>query len=171
MFTALTRKGKDQMKNTDEAPNTIPWPPIILLASILCGWLAGRYFPLPWASSGMARDILQGVGIIAIGVAVLIYALAFRAMQRMRTNILPHRAADHLVTDGPFAFSRNPIYLANFILVTGLGLALANLWLPIAALIAAWLEQKLGIEREEAHLEHKFGRAWRDYKKRVRRWI
>ncbi|MEZ5800294.1 MAG: methyltransferase [Nitratireductor sp.] len=85
----------------------------------------------------MARDILQGVGIIAIGVAVLIYAMAFRAMQRMRTNILPHRAADHLVTDGPFAFSRNPIYLANFILVTGLGLALANLWLPIAALIAA----------------------------------
>ncbi|MCB1428572.1 MAG: isoprenylcysteine carboxylmethyltransferase family protein [Nitratireductor sp.] len=159
------------MKNTDETPNTIPWPPIILLLSIALGWLAGHYYPLPWAGTGMARDILQGIGIIAILVAVLIYAAAFHAMRRVRTNILPHRAADHLVTDGPFAFSRNPIYLANFILVTGLGLALANLWLPLAAILAAWLEQKLGIEREEAHLEHKFGKAWRDYRKRVRRWI
>ncbi|MEZ5872313.1 MAG: isoprenylcysteine carboxylmethyltransferase family protein [Nitratireductor sp.] len=158
------------MKNTDETPNTIPWPPIILVASIVLAWLAGRIFALPWAS-GMARDILQGVGIIAVAVALLIYGLAFRAMQRARTNILPHRAANHLVTDGPFAVSRNPIYLANFIVVTGLGLALGNLWFPIAAFIAAWLEQKLGIEREEAHLEHKFGKAWREYRKRVRRWI
>ncbi|MFZ1812971.1 MAG: isoprenylcysteine carboxylmethyltransferase family protein [Rhizobiaceae bacterium] len=158
------------MKATDEKPNTIPWPPIILASTIAGGIALGWFVPLPWAVQP-AADILQGVGIVAMVIAVILYSSAFTVMQRARTNILPHRAADQLVTSGPFAFTRNPIYLANVFLIAGLGLAFANFWLVIASVVCGLLEHRFGILREEAHLEHKFGKSWRDYRKRVRRWI
>jgi protein-S-isoprenylcysteine O-methyltransferase Ste14 len=84
---------------------------------------------------------------------------------------LPTRRAEHLVTGGPFAFTRNPIYLGNTMLMLGAGLVFGLLWFLPAAVIAAFLTQRIAIEAEEKHLESRFGRAYRDYRKKVRRWI
>ena len=51
-----------------------------------------------------------------------------RTMSRHRTTILPHRGSAHLVTDGPFSFTRNPIYLGNTMLTLGIGLLLLRLY-------------------------------------------
>jgi protein-S-isoprenylcysteine O-methyltransferase Ste14 len=92
-------------------------------------------------------------------------------MRRGRANILPHRAATALITSGPFAVSRNPIYLGNTFLLIGAAAALANPWfLPVALLSAAAVD-RLAIRREEAHLAARFGEAWRGYAKRTARWI
>lgn len=114
---------------------------------------------------------MQGVGIVAVSMAILLYVLASREMVKRGTPIFPTKAAEHLVTGGPFAFSRNPIYLANVVLLIGWGLIAVNGWMVLAAFVCGFAEQKLAIEREEAHLEHKFGKAWRDYRKKVRRWL
>lgn len=153
-----------------DRPNVIPWPPIILAAALVVGIALTIFYPLPWAS-GAARDILQGVGVLLAMAATALYVTAMREMSRAGTAILPHREASHLVTSGPFTLTRNPIYLGNLVLLTALGLVLGSLWMFVVAVFAAYAEQKLGIEREEAHLEHRFGKAWRDYKKKVRRWI
>lgn len=158
------------MAGTAERPNRIPWPPIVAAASILAALLLGQYVPVGWPG-GMGADILQGAGFVFIIVAVVLGLAAIGAMYRARTTVRPDRAVHHLVTSGPFSFTRNPIYLATAIFITGLGLALANGWLLLAALVTALADQKLAIEREEAHLEARFGKHWRDYKKRVRRWI
>jgi protein-S-isoprenylcysteine O-methyltransferase Ste14 len=92
-------------------------------------------------------------------------------MWRARANILPHRAATALVTWGPFGFSRNPIYLGNTILLLGAGLAFGIAWFVPVAFAAAALTARLAIAREEAHLNARFGRAWREYAARVRRWV
>ncbi len=92
-------------------------------------------------------------------------------MWKHKTTVNPTGKSSHLVTTGPFAFSRNPIYLANVLLMLGIGLASANAWMIIIAFIAAWLEQQFAIVREERHLEARFGKAWRDYARRVRRWV
>jgi len=159
-------------KQTSRAdrPNVIPWPPIVLVGSIAAGLAFARLVPLGWPR-GPGADILQGVGVVLVVLAIALYVSTFMAFSRAKTTVLPTKGASHLVTGGPFRFTRNPIYLGNFILVAGLGLILANGWLVILAFVAAFAEQKLAIEREEAHLEHRFGRAWRDYAKRVRRWI
>ena len=76
-----------------------------------------------------------------------------------------------LITDGPFAQSRNPIYVGNTLLVAGAGLLFGVAWLIPAALAGAVLTQKLAIEREERHLAPRFGPAWEDYRARTPRWL
>ena len=44
-------------------------------------------------------------------------------------------------------------------------------WFLLFAVIAAFATQKLAIEREEKHLEARFGKKYLDYTKRVRRWM
>lgn len=156
--------------NPETPPNKIPWPPIIIVGCIVAGFILGSLVPLPWAV-GAARDMLQGAGFVLIVVAILLYSLTVRELWKHRTTVNPVGKSSHLVTTGPFAFSRNPIYLANVLLMVGIALATSNAWLIIIAFIAAWLEQQFAIVREERHLEARFGKAWRDYAKRVRRWV
>ena len=63
------------------------------------------------------------------------------------------------------------VYLANTMLTLGVGLISGIVWFLPLALIAAYATQKLAIEREERHLDLRFGKRFRDYVRRVRRWI
>jgi protein-S-isoprenylcysteine O-methyltransferase Ste14 len=96
---------------------------------------------------------------------------AIRAMRRAGTTVRPDRGTDHLVMEGPFSFTRNPLYLAGTTLVLGIGLVSGIVWFLLLAVLAAFAVQKLAIEREERHLQARFGRTYVDYAERVRRWI
>ena len=96
---------------------------------------------------------------------------AIRTMRRHRANILPHRAATALVTTGPFAWSRNPIYLGNTLLLAGAAFAFHDPWFLPAALAAVLAVTHLAIRREEAHLAHMFGAEWERYRRRTARWF
>ena len=155
---------------SEAAPNRLPWPPIIYLVAIAISILLQIFVPLPWISRPMA-DILFAAGCLCIVGVVAIDYSAFMTLKRGKTTIMPNRASDHLVTTGAFSFTRNPIYLANTLLMIGVGLIAQNLWFILLGLVAALLTQKLAIEREERHLADRFGKRYRDYAKRVRRWI
>ena len=111
------------------------------------------------------------IGLCLACAAIALDVTAALAFRRHRTTILPHRGATALITDGPFGWSRNPIYVANTLLVAGAGLFFGMLWLVIAAFVAAVLTQKLAIEREERHLAARFGQAWAEYAARTPRWL
>lgn len=149
-------------------PNRIPWPPLIYglaaVAAIGAGWL----FPGPGALDH-ALPRTAGWIVLLSGLALDIAAMI--VMARRRANILPHRSATALVSTGPFAFSRNPIYLGNTIVLTGAGLAFANPWFFPAAYVAALAVTRLAIEREEAHLARLFGGDWDSYRRRTNRWF
>jgi protein-S-isoprenylcysteine O-methyltransferase Ste14 len=151
-------------------PNRLPWPPIIYVAAIALAILLWYLYPLPWIGQPLS-DILFALGWLTLAAVVAIDVAAMRALARAKTTIMPNKGSDHLVTNGPYAFTRNPIYLGNTLLMIGGGLVTANLWLLILAVAAAFLTQKLAIEREEQHLGIRFGKRYRDYAKRVRRWI
>lgn len=158
------------MTDVSEGPSRLPWPPVIYLAAIALGFLLAALMPLPWLGSPGA-DMLLAIGAIAILAGVAIGFSAVRAMRKAQTSIMAHHASEHLVTDGPFSFSRNPIYLAGTLLTAALGLIVGNPWLLLLAPAAAFLTQKLAVEPEERHLDRKFGKRYRDYRKKVRRWI
>ncbi len=153
-----------------DKPNSIPWPPILYGLAILTGILLGQYYPLPWLVGPIGEFIFM-LGIIMIGAALFIDVRTFLELRKHRTTILPTKGASHLVTTGPFSFSRNPIYLSNTMLTFGIGLATGNTWLFATGLAAAFLTNHLAIKREELHLKHKFANEWRKYSGRVRRWI
>ena len=152
-------------------PNAVPWPPLLFAGAAGLALLLHHTAPLP------AWLVLRGVpGVSYLGDALLVFGVGLDlwtmlTMWRAKANILPHRAATALVTHGPFAFSRNPIYLGNTLLLVGAGLAFGIAWfLPLAILAAAVVTQ-LAIVREEAHLNARFGASWREYRLRVNRWL
>lgn len=151
-----------------ERPNRWPWPPLIFGAAFLAGIGLQGLVPLGWPVPAAAGRGLGWVLLFA-GLALDVWAMA--ALHRARTTILPHRAAGRLVTNGPFAFTRNPIYLGNTIALLGLGLMLENPWLLAAAIGAAVATDHLAARREEAHLAAKFGAEFTAYAARVPRWL
>lgn len=151
-------------------PARFPWPPLICAAAIAASAVLDIVYPLPWIPEPLA-GMLLALGWVLIAAVVAIDVAAMRALSAARTTIMPHRAAEHLVTSGPYSFSRNPIYVGYAMLVIGIGLVTGIAWFVLFAVISSFLIRKLAIEPEERHLEQRFGKKFRDYAKRVRRWV
>lgn len=158
------------MSTTEDRPNRLPWPPMIYVCAVALALILNWLVPLPWIPAPFS-EFLFAVGWLAVAGALAVDIAAMRAMRRARTTIMPNRGADHLVTEGPFSFTRNPIYLGNTTMTIGLGLISGIVWFLILAPLAAYATTKLAIEREEKHLEARFGKKFRDYRKKVRRWL
>jgi protein-S-isoprenylcysteine O-methyltransferase Ste14 len=129
-------------------------------------WIA----PLPWLGGGLIV-VSNLLGAILALAAISLDIATFATFRKHKTTVLPHKAATTLITTGPFAWSRNPIYVANTALVSGAGLYFGNPWLVVFAFAAAFVTLKLAIEREEQHLALKFTSDWKVYSARVRRWL
>jgi protein-S-isoprenylcysteine O-methyltransferase Ste14 len=79
------------------------------------------------------------------------------------------KAQNMLFTTGPFAYSRNPIYLGSLLMLFGLGIALRT-YLVVIAIYPLWFFSK-SIKHEEALLEKHFGKKYLLYKAKVRRFL
>lgn len=152
---------------TADRPNRVPWPPILYAGTIIAAILADQLLPL---RSGLDWPPRAAGGVLAAAGIILDLA-AILTLKRHRTAVRPDRAAVSLVTSGPYALSRNPIYLGNTLALLGAALLLDLPWLAILVVPATVLVQRLAIEREEAHLAARFGQDWQAHAKRVRRWI
>lgn len=150
-------------------PTSIPWPPLLLGAAVVLAIALGRLAPLPWPGVDDTPARLVGLGFGAAGLALLVWAGI--TLRRHNTTILPHAGADALVTSGPYRFRRNPIYLADVLILLAFAELSKNIWFALLALAFALLVTWLAILPEERHLEARFGDTYRDYKDRTRRWI
>jgi protein-S-isoprenylcysteine O-methyltransferase Ste14 len=145
-------------------------------ASSLIAW--GCYFLTfvatvvlsPAAADNMA-GLGAGVGLLVAGIAAF-FAGVFYYQRHLALELSnPHYGQpDQLVTSGPFALSRNPIYLTFLVPIS------AFAWYsPLAALVGAAVYIGIMtftvIAGEERLLEAKFGDAFRDYKRRSPRWL
>lgn len=149
-------------------PRTLILPPAPYAAAILGGWwLDRRVHALPLDLGAVTRPL--GWLLLALGLALFIWTLV--TFRRHRTTVNPYQAASSLCTEGPFRFSRNPIYVGDWFILAGVSLLLATGW-PLVFAPLIWAMLRYGVIRhEEAHLEARFGDAYRDYRSRVRRWL
>lgn len=154
-------------KIKSDTPGIIAPPPLIYAAGLAGGLLFHAALPLHVPSSTFAAVL----GLCLIGTGVLLAAAGFRAMSRVGTHVDPFKPTTALATDGPFRFTRNPLYLSLTLLYGGIALFAnlpwAILFLPIVLLIM----RRGVINREERYLEQKFGEAYLRYKRNVRRWF
>jgi protein-S-isoprenylcysteine O-methyltransferase Ste14 len=150
-------------------PATLPWPPILLVSVVVAALVADYAMPLPWPG---ANDLIGHIAGLSLGVAgFLLIAWAAWTLRRHGTTILPDKPADALVTDGPFRFRRNPIYIGHVLMLLGIAEITQNIWFAILAIPYVPLVTWLAVLPEERHLEARFGNAYRAYKARTRRWI
>jgi protein-S-isoprenylcysteine O-methyltransferase Ste14 len=140
-------------------------PPTWLLLFMAIAWIQAQVLPI-WDAGSLGNWL--GAVVILVGAALMVASLAQFA--RARTTVMPRETATVLLTSGVYQLSRNPIYLADVLILTGLAL-----WWDMATLI--WvLVFALVIERrfilgEEAGLRAVFGTQFENWSKKVRRWI
>ena len=150
-------------------PLAFPWPPLIYCAAIAAALLLQAYFPLSVAETNIWIARLAG-GLLILA-AIVLDVWAMRTLMDCHTTILPNRCSTHLVTSGPYRFTRNPIYLGYTLATAGIGLVMLNPWCIVTAMIAAVLTSIVAIKREELHLLSRFGIDFERYCNGTTRWI
>ena len=115
--------------------------------------------------------ISRFLGIILTIGAILLFLKSVRIFNLRKEKIHPRSISTQIFKDGPFQFSRNPIYLAMFVLLIGVGLTLNSFWFLCSGLVVAIMIHYGVIIPEENYLEKEFGKDYLEYKKTVRRWL
>jgi protein-S-isoprenylcysteine O-methyltransferase Ste14 len=159
-----------QRSNAD-APAVIVFPPALLLGTLMLGLVLGLLWPmrlLPASSSATWAQIVGAV-MVVFGAVLMIWGRT--TMVRSGTNVNPGEPTLAIVTDGPFRFTRNPLYLGGTIVYLGLGVGINSAWLMVLFAPMILLLHWGIIRREEGYLEAKFGDIYLNYKAHVRRWL
>ena len=94
-----------------------------------------------------------------------------RKFKQVATEINTFKQPKHLVDDGLFRYSRNPIYLGFTLSLFGLALLTANLAAFDVVLLFFLVAHFWYIPFEEKAMEKEFGTDYIAYKKQVRRWL
>lgn len=154
-------------------PNVRFPPPFVFVATYVIGWLLERYVAHSWPPA-ISRAAMQTVDVLGVVFILAGLALAFWGIvtfNRLRTAVYPNRDASTLVIQGPYRYSRNPMYSGMtmaYVGVSWLSRLLWPIWLLPLALGALYL---LVIRKEERHLTETFGDQYRAYQAKVGRWI
>lgn len=147
----------------------VPWPPVLLVSVVAGATGLAQIIPLAWPGVDDAATRLVGYAFGLAGAGLFVWSAA--TLRRHGTTARPDRPASVLVTDGPFRFRRNPIYLAHLLMLLGLAEITKNVWVAILVVPYAALVTWLAILPEERQLEDQFGDTYRDYKERTRRLL
>jgi protein-S-isoprenylcysteine O-methyltransferase Ste14 len=155
--------------SSQDHPNVVIFPPLILAATIALGVALQWLFPkgvlsmvsVPWR---------MALGVIVIFAGVVLAAMGRRILMRLGTNVSPLRSTTALATEGIFGWTRNPLYSGGVLAVLGIALVFALDWLVLLILPSLVILHFGVVRREERYLEQKFGDRYRLYKLHVSRY-
>ena len=147
-------------------------PPFLFVAGLGLAWLMEtRVARIRFIGGDASTAPIETAGVFLLVLGLLIIGWGLLTFARARTAILPMRAASRLVDHGPYRISRNPMYTGMSLLYLGAMLILNWAWALVVFPVVLVLLYKLVISKEEAYLLAEFGDEYRDYCRRVRRWI
>jgi len=148
-------------------PATILAPsPLLTLAAFLLGLGLEFLWPtqlLPWTWNwGLGIPLLLGGG--------LLFGGALTVMRNHGKHPSHSDTPPSLITEGPFRYSRNPIYAGHSLVHAGASFLVGSAW-ALLSLLPVVLYLNGVIEREEARLKALFGADYDRYCQKVRRWL
>lgn len=151
-----------------EPPSLKIKPPHIFLISLIIGLLV-HFFLYPWPIvEGSIIDLAIGIIFVVTGFTLIKWAFKTFKKHEIDKAFKPVKT---LVKTGPFARTRNPMYVSLILIYLGISI-IFNTMIPILILpfTIIFLYQYV-IVKEETYLEKLFGKEYMDYKAKVRRWI
>jgi protein-S-isoprenylcysteine O-methyltransferase Ste14 len=158
------------MKNepNDNAGIRIP-PPVFFFTCLGIGLLLEYLAPIHLVSiSIIPRVIVGGIFIlISIGFSLS----GFVVLIKNKTPFDTAKSTVKIVQEGPYRFSRNPLYLSLLILLFGISILTASLWVLFTLPVLYILFLFKAVKPEESYLLQKFGAEYLSYSSKVRRWI
>jgi protein-S-isoprenylcysteine O-methyltransferase Ste14 len=151
-----------------DAPAYRIWPPIALGVPLLVGVIVTAALGDPFALPPVGSRI---VGAILLAAFVLWNGWTLAMMAQNRTAVLPGGATRVVLDRGPFGVSRNPLYVGLIVLDVALALLVPSVWALILVPVGVAGLYWGAVVPEERYLSGKFGTAYDDYRRRVRRWL
>lgn len=150
-----------------DSPHVLILPPLLYLLGLAVGFILHLLAPRSIAPPPLAYVLAIALLVAGIGLG----SWARLHLKRRGTHVDPRQPTTALVTDGPYRYSRNPLYFRVTLLYLGFAFFVNDVWL-LAVLPLVLIVLYVGvIRREERYLEAKFGDDYRAYKANVRRWL
>ena len=112
------------MSETVDTSNVVIRPPIAWALAIVAGLGLGWLYPLQFAPTSIPRAWV-GSGVFAVGFALAISAIV--TIRKAGTRVETNKPTTTIVANGPYRFTRNPIYIGMFLGQTGLAIGFDNL--------------------------------------------
>jgi len=153
--------------NGDVANLGMVRPPLVFLASIVLGIGLQAAWPLRITRTTLGTP----VGAALLLLAVMLFVSAVRTFRRAGTPVPGNEPTTTIVRDGPYRFTRNPIYLAFSLFLLGLAFLVNSVWLLLTMAIFVAVISLIVIPREERYLERRFPEEYGSYTRSVRRWL
>ena len=144
-------------------------PPVI--AAVIGALMWGVSRSLPWGGFTFEFQTPAALLLLAIGLLLALVAVVQFIAAKTTINPLRPARASNLVTTGVFAISRNPIYLADLLILAALATWLGNVLNAALLALFVWTINRYQITPEEQALTQLFGEAYAAYRARVRRWL
>lgn len=147
-------------------------PPLLFALAYLVAWLLDRHVAHLWptlAPPTAMRMKLIGWVLVVTGLSLSYWGVG--TFLKHRTAIIPNRDARLLVVEGPYRFSRNPMYTGIIIACLGGVAVISSLWPLLTVPFAIVVLYQQVIRREERHLTEAFGDDYREYQRHVGRWF
>jgi len=145
----------------------VPPPPLVYAGFFVVGLALDYLWPAPLLSATVQYAI--GFALVAAGLAL--FGLTLREFATAGTSADHRKPTTTVITSGPFARSRNPVYVSMTVCFVGAAIAVDGplvlaMVAPAVAVIRGFV-----IRREEAYMACKFGVDYERYTATVRRWI
>jgi len=142
-------------------------PPVILLFAIGIAFQLNTLLPGPqFGNEGVQ---IVGGAIALIGLTLMVYSAGL--FRRRGTGVRPFTETTLLVVEGPYRFTRNPMYLGMTLMLSGIGLVLGALIPLVTVPLFMGIITSRYISKEERLLAAQFGPSYEAYRARVRRWL
>ena len=157
-------------KQNNERGAEVKFPPPLVYVGFIVLGIIFRYALFPIAASGhLLTYRLVGAAVLCMGLFLINGARILFA--RSGQSPIPWKPTPELLFQGPYRFTRNPMYVGLTLIQFGLGLALNNLWISVLAPVSLLVVHFLAVLPEEKYLSEKFGDSYRAYLTKVRRYL
>ena len=141
-------------------------PPAVIMLVLLLAWFVHAVLG-PWQS--VVSVPLLGGGLVGLGFSCMMWARILFTSRN--TTLFVGRPSSLLVCDGPFRFSRNPMYVGVVVFLIGLALWVGTWPFYMAVPVSFLFLHFFHIPREERLLQELFGERYLAYSREVRRWL
>ena len=134
------------------------------------------YSPIPflivmiWFARPTPLSIVLGIVFVVVGELIRFWGVSIAGSETRTTGKV---GGTYLITNGPFAYVRNPLYVGNMLMYAGIGIMSLALfpWLLIGAATWFYIQYYLIVTQEEEYLVERFGEDYLHYKANVGRFF
>lgn len=158
-MTRSQRNPRDQSDGHGIMPPTYFFFTLIVSIALHFIYPTGRVFDFPYI----------GLALTVFGVVLNLWT--DRLFKEGETTVKPFEDPSLLITSGPFSISRHPMYLGMASILLGVAFIMGTVISFVFPMLFVVAMELLFISHEEEDLERIFGEKYREYRRRVRRWV